>query len=80
MAKLNSDPDSDKLCRISEIVGSLGTYVRDIESTVDQRHSELEQRYAELAEHITDNNLQVMKMNTRLYRALAALEHDEEAA
>lgn len=74
------DADSTKLARIAEIVQSLGGYVREIESTVVERHDELEQRYAELAEHITDNNLKTMQLNTRLYRALAALEHDEEAA
>ena len=73
-----SDPDSAKLGRIAEIVQSLGGYVREIETTVEHKHTELEQRYAELAEHITDNNLQTMKLNTRLYRALAALEHDDE--
>ena len=75
-----TDPDSAKLGRIAEIVQSLGGYVREIETTVECKHTELEQRYAELAEHITDNNLQTMKLNTRLYRALAALEHDEAAA
>ena len=73
-----TDPDSAKLGRIAEIVQSLGGYVREIETTVEHKHTELEQRYAELAEHITDNNLQTMKLNTRLYRALAALEHDDE--
>jgi uncharacterized coiled-coil protein SlyX len=73
-----NDPDSAKLGRIAEIVQSLGGYVREIETTVEHKHTELEQRYAELAEHITDNNLQTMKLNTRLYRALAALEHDDE--
>jgi len=72
------DPDSAKLTRLATMLQSFGEMVRDIETNVDTRHSDLEQRYAELAEHITDNNLKVMKMSTRLYRALAALEHDDE--
>jgi uncharacterized coiled-coil protein SlyX len=74
----NQDPDSTKMTRLATMLQSFGEMVREIETTVDQRQTDLEQRYAELAEHITDNNLQVMKMSTRLYRALAALEHDDE--
>jgi uncharacterized coiled-coil protein SlyX len=72
------DPDSAKLTRFATLLHSFGEMVRDVETTVDRRQTDLEQRYAELAEHITDNNLKVMKMSTRLYRALAALEHDDE--
>lgn len=75
-----SDPDSAKLAKLAEIVSSLGSYVSEIESTVEQRHGALEQQYAELAEHITDTNLKTMKLSTRLYRALQALEHDADAA
>ena len=75
-----ADPDSAKLGKLSEIVASLGSYVTEIETSVETRHTDLEQRYRELAEHITDNNLQTMKLSTRLYRALAALENDEADA
>ena len=51
-----------------------------IEQTVVGRHDELEQRYAELAEHITEMNLKVLRVNTRFYKALKALEHDEADA
>jgi len=74
----NQDPDSAKITRLATMMQSFGELIREVETTVDQRQTDLEQRYAELAEHITDNNLQVMKMSTRLYRALAALEHDDE--
>ena len=79
-AVAGTDPDSAKLAKLAEIVSSLGSYVSEIESTVEQRHGAIEQKYAELAEHITDMNLQTMKLAARLYRALQALEHDSEAA
>ena len=72
------DPDSAKLTRLAAMLQSFGEMVREIETSVDQRQTEIEQQHAELREHITENNLQVMKMSTRLYRALAALEHDDE--
>src|SRR5210317_1718298 len=55
------DPDSAKLTRFATLLHSFGEMVRDVETTVDRRQTDLEQRYAELAEHITDNNLKVMK-------------------
>lgn len=72
------DPDSEKLSRLAETISALSKYVREIETTVEDRHADLERKYAEIAEHLTDVNVKTMKVSTRLYRALKALEVDPE--
>ena len=79
--------DSDKLNRLAQIVSSLGSYVNDIESTVENRNEDLERRYAEMSEHmanvndhIATINADALRMKTRMYRALKALDVDEDAA
>jgi uncharacterized coiled-coil protein SlyX len=72
------DPDSAKLTRLAAMMHSFGEMVKEIESSVDQRQTDIEQRYAELAEYITDNNIKVMKLAGKLHGAMQALEADDE--
>jgi uncharacterized coiled-coil protein SlyX len=72
------DPDSTKITRLATLMQSFGEVVRDVENSFEQRCAELDQKYAEISEHITETNLKIMQLMTKLYRALAALEHDDE--
>jgi uncharacterized coiled-coil protein SlyX len=79
--------EGDKLNRLAQIVSSLGAYVNDIEGTVEARNEDLERRYAEMSEHmatvndhIATINADALRMKTRMYRALKALDVDEDAA
>ena len=73
-----SDPDSAKITRLAAMLQSFGEMIRDIETTVSQRQDDIEQRYAEMAANITDNNVKVLKLASKLHGAMQALEHDDE--
>ena len=74
-----ADPDSSKLAKLASAIQSFGEYVERVENDLEGRVSAVEQACAEVTEHITETNLSTMKLSTRLYRALKALEHDEAA-
>lgn len=74
----SGDSDSAKISKLASMLQSFGEMLREIETTVDQRQTDLEQLCAELSEHVTDSNVKVMQVSTRLYRALAALQSDDE--
>ena len=74
------EPQSSQVAKLADAIHSFGKYVSTVESDLEARVAAVEQIHAELAENITDNNLKLMKVNTRLYKALKALEYDEAAA
>ena len=77
---IEGEPQSKQLAKLADVVRNFGECVKTVESDFDERIAHVEQMYAEVAEHITDNNLKTMQLSTRLYRALKALEQDDAAA
>ena len=72
------EPQSAQLAKLAEAVQSFGKYVATVETDLEERVAAVEQLYAELSENMTENNLKVMKVNVRLFKALKALEYDDE--
>lgn len=80
-AKAGSEPESAQLTRIGEIVHSLGKCVGTIQGDFDKRTDDLEQRYAEMFEHVTSINADVLRTKTMFHEALKAFQpKDQDAA
>lgn len=74
----SGEPQANQVAKLAEAIHAFGQYVKTVEGDLEARVAAVEQIHAELAENITDNNLKLMKVNTRLYKALKALEYDDE--
>lgn len=76
----DSEAPSGQVAKLAQAIKSFGEYVERVENDLEGRVSAVEQMCAEVSEHITETNLSTMKLSTRLYRALKALDHDEADA
>jgi len=70
------DPESAKISRLASLMQSFGEYIKEVETSVEKRQTDIENAHAQLAEYITDNNVKVMKLASKLHAAMQALETD----